>query len=250
MLAHKIYGHGPRKVIALHGWLGDGSSFEPMLTAVQPEEFAVALPDYRGYGRSRDDAGPYDLATIARDVLELADGLGWSRVSLLGHSMGGKAALKVAALSPERVEKILGVTPVWAGPAPFDSATTEFFRSAASDVSVRAAILSATTGERLPPYWSSKLARESADGSTREAFAGYCESWAFDDFAAEVAGLDKDVLVVVGAHDSGVPMEVVSATWLAHLPKAQLEVYGDAGHYPMLETPLQLAATFERFFRG
>jgi pimeloyl-ACP methyl ester carboxylesterase len=221
-----------------------------MLAAVHPSEFAVALPDYRGYGRSRDHAGPYDLATIARDVLELADGLGWSRFSLLGHSMGGKAALKVAALSPERVERILGVTPVWAGPAPFDSATAEFFRSAADDVAVRAAIIGSTTGERLPQYWSGKAAEESAKGSLRDAFAGYFESWAFDDFAADIADLDKDVLVVVGAHDRGVPEAVVNATWLAHLPKAQLERYGEAGHYPMFETPLQLAATFKRFFGG
>jgi pimeloyl-ACP methyl ester carboxylesterase len=220
-----------------------------MLAGVDPAEFAVALPDYRGYGRSRDRSGPYDIATIARDVLELADGLGWSRFSLLGHSMGGKAALKVAAFSPGRVERILGVTPVWAGPAPFDPATADFFRSAANDVAVRVAILSATTAERLPHFWSSQVAAQSVEGSTREAFAGYFESWAFDDFAADVAGLGKDVLVIVGAHDRGVPEDVVAATWLAELPKAQLEVFGEAGHYPMFETPLQLAATFVRFLR-
>jgi pimeloyl-ACP methyl ester carboxylesterase len=250
MLAHKLHGHGPKKVIALHGWFGDGSSFEPMLSGMDPATFEVALPDYRGCGGSKAQAGPYDLATIARDVLDLADALGWASFSLIGHSMGGKAALKVAALAPERIERLAGLTPVWAGRAPFDAETTDFFRSAAEKVDARAAILRNTTGERLPAFWSRQEAQRSLERSTREAFAGYFESWAGDDFADEVAGLDKPVLVVVGANDRGVPEAVVQATWLKALPQATLEVYAEAGHYPMFETPLQLAASIERFLGG
>jgi len=55
---------------------------------------------------------------------------------------------------------------------------------------------------------------------------------------------------VVGAHDRGVTVDATKATWLASLPNATLQVVGEAGHYPMLETPPQMAALFESFLTG
>ena len=234
-------------VLVLHGWLGDWTVFRPLLPALDADRFTFAFVDYRGYGGSRDETGPFTIDTIADDAVALTDHLGWGGFSVIGHSMGGKAALRVAVQAPERVEKIVGVTPVWAGVAPFDEATTAFFRSAATGLAARERIIRNTTGERLPAVWSRGLAARSFELSTEAAFAAYFESWAFDDFAEEAARLQQETLVLVGAHDRGVPEEVARATWLTHLKKARLEVLAEAGHYPMLETPPLLAARLEAF---
>lgn len=247
MIGHYIHGAGPVRVIVLHGWLGDWRVFEPMLAGLDPGQFSFAFMDARGYGQSSALPGPFDMATIAADALRLADHLGWDRFAVVGHSMGGKAALRVAVEAPGRVTRILALTPVWAGPAPFDADTLGFFRAAAGDLAVRAAILDQTTGGRLPKAWSQRQAAISAKVSTAEAFAAYLESWALDDFADEARRAPHDTLVVVGAHDGGVTEATVSATWLAGLTKARLEILPGAGHYPMLETPLSLSALFERF---
>ena len=247
MIGHFVHGHGPVRAIVLHGWLGDWRVFEDMLPALDPERFSFAFMDYRGYGASMDLAGPYDLATIAADAFALADYLGWERFCLVGHSMGGKAALKVATLAPHRVERILGITPVWAGKAPFDEAALGFFRSAADDPAVRAAIIQATTGERLPLVWSGNLADRSLAASRKGAVASYFEAWAMEDFAAEVSGLAHETLVVVGAADGGVTQEATRATWGAMLPCVAIEVFEAVGHYPMLEAPPRLARMFETF---
>jgi len=248
MIGHVIHGHGPVRVLALHGWFGDSTVFSPLLSGLDPDRYSLALMDYRGYGASRAMDGPFDIATIASDAAALADHLGWDGFSIMGHSMGGKAALRLAANAPARVERILALTPVWAGAAPFDAETSAFFRGAGEDVGVRDAIIRNTTGGRYPAWWSRRLAEQSWQVSTPAAFAAYFESWALDDFGAEAATLAHPTLVVVGAEDTGVPEAMARATWLSLLRAAELQVMTGCGHYPMLEQPPALAAIFEAFF--
>jgi esterase len=249
-IGHIVHGRGPVRAVVLHGWFYDRRVFEPMLPALDPAVFSLALMDYRGYGSSRTKAGAFDIDTIAADALELVSHLGWEKFAIVGHSMGGKAALRLAANAPSRVTRILALTPVWAGAAPFDSPTLNLFRGAVGDVDLRATILQHSTGGRLPVAWSRWLAEKSAEASTREAFGAYLESWALEDFTDQVRNLTHETLVVAGAEDAGIPVEAVKATWIAGLPQARLQVLAECGHYPMLERPLALAAIFERFLNG
>src|SRR5579859_1463239 len=239
---YRRLGYGPRKVIALHGWLSDSTVFDVMLRHVDQAQFEFALPDFRGYGASIEHSGRYDLAEIASDALAIADKNGWAQFHLIGHSMGGKAALRLALAQPQRVGRILAITPVSAHPAPFDAATRALFERAVHDVEARRRILDLTTGDRLPPQWSVRLAAASLDICRVEAFAGYLAAWSEGDFAEEARGLAHEMLVLVGEHDAGVPMPLVERTWLADYPNARAGTIANAGHYPMIETPLFLAA--------
>ena len=160
--------------------------------------------------------------------------------------MGGKAALRIAADHPRRVQRILAITPVWAGRVPFDEPTITMFRDAVHDVRKREAIIGRTAGGREPAVWAKNIAAQSLRVSRPEAFGGYLESWAMSDFASDIDRLPTATRVVVGAHDSSVTRDVVAATWLT-LPNASLAVLPEAGHYPMLQTPLALASVFESF---
>jgi pimeloyl-ACP methyl ester carboxylesterase len=248
-IGHVIYGQGPVRAVVLHGWFGDGRVFETMLPALDPDVFSLAFMDYRGYGASRHLPGPFNVDTIALDAEALVTQLGWQQFAVVGHSMGGKAALRLAANLGSRVTRILALTPVWAGAAPFDAQTLSLFRGAARDVNLRMTILNHSTGGRLPSVWLRAMAAQSIKASTMEAFAAYFESWALEDFAAEVHSLPQSTLVVAGAEDGGIPVQAVTATWMATLPNARLQVLAGCGHYPMLESPLALAAIFERFLR-
>lgn len=247
MILTTIHGEGPVRAIALHGWFGDHRSFDAMLAGIDPGRFSIAVPDIRGYGSAHADDGPFDMATIARDVIALADRLGWDHFSVIGHSMGGKAALKAALLAPGRVERLIGVAPVWAGAAPFDVEVLGLFRAAADDVAARRAIIDLSTGHRLSPYWVATVADRSVRDSARRAFAAYLESWALEDFAAETATLTLPVLLVGGTEDQGVPESWLRATWLEALPHAELIMLPDCGHYPPDEAPLRLARHIDEF---
>jgi pimeloyl-ACP methyl ester carboxylesterase len=246
MIGHFIHGHGPEHALVLHGWFGDWRVFEPMLTALDESRFSFAFMDYRGYGMSKTLGGPFDIPTIASDAAALADYLQWETFNVVGHSMGAKAALRLAADHPRRVRRILAITPVWAGSVPFDQATLAMFRNAVHDVSLREAIIAGSAGRREPAVWAKNIADRSLQVSLTEAFGAYLESWATSDFASEVDRLPIATRVVVGAHDNSITREVVAATWL-NLPNVSLDVLPEAGHYPMLQTPTALASVFESF---
>jgi pimeloyl-ACP methyl ester carboxylesterase len=245
-IGYFIHGHGPVRVIGLHGWFYDSREFQPLFPAIDTHRFSFVCLDFRGYGKSRGN-GPYNIETIVRDVERLADTLLWEDFCLVGHSMGGKAALLAANLLGDRVRKLLAITPVWAGAAPFDAPVLSLFRRATEDLTSREQIIDHSTGGRLPNSWSKWLAKESAQCVDSQAFADYFESWAMADFTSRLTGMTQRVYVVAGENDGGIPAEFIKATWMANLPGAELEVIPGCGHYPMLETPLALAAIFERF---
>lgn len=242
-----MVGHGPIHVIALHGWFGSSSAWRPFAEVVDRQRFSYAFMDYRGYGEKRHVAGDYTMQEIAADTLALANELGWERFSLLGHSMGGKAIQHVLADAPQRIERLVAVTPVPASGVPFDTASWDLFASAAIRREARAAIIDASTGARLSKAWIEKMVEHSLAHSTPKAFASYLPAWAQGDFSAEVAGNPVPIQVIIGQHDAGLNEEVMRATYLRDYPNAQLEVLANAGHYPMDETPVALATAVERF---
>jgi pimeloyl-ACP methyl ester carboxylesterase len=249
MIGHVVYGRGPVRAVVIHGWFYDWRVFEPMLPALDPEVFSLAFMDCRGYGSSREMGGPFDIDTVAADAVSLASHLEWERFALVGHSMGGKAALRAAASEPHRVTRILALTPVWAGMAPFDAQTLALFRGAVRNLDLRGAILRNGREGQVPAVWSRWIAQKSAEASTLEAFGNYLESWALSDFSAGVRNLPHEILAVAGEADTGLPPQAVKATWIASLRNARLQTLSQCGHYPMIERPLALASIFEEFLK-
>lgn len=242
-----IIGSGPRKVICLHGWFGHAQGWGPLINKLDRDQFTYAFMDYRGYGSRLDADGPFSLEQISRDVQGLANQLGWHAFALIGHSMGGSAIQYVVADAPERVQCMIGITPVPASGVPFDDEGWALFSAAAHDPEARHAILDMTTSQRRPDDWLDNMVASSQKHSRPEAVAEYLESWAKTDFSDRIQGKPTPVLVVAGRHDPAVGEDVCRETWMQHYPNAQLQVIEDAGHYPMDETPQELAGIIESF---
>lgn len=245
---YRTLGSGSHTVLCLHGWFGSSTGWgQDFVECLDTDSFRYVFMDYRGYGERSDVAGEHTVEEIARDALELADELGVREFSVVGHSMGGSAAQRVLSLAPDRVTRLVGISPVPASGVPFDDQGWGLFSGAAEDDANRAAIVDLTTGNRLTRTWIDTIVRHSVERSTREAFGAYLRSWARDDFAAEVRGLEVPALAVVGEHDPALGADTVNATWMQTYPNAQLEVLPNAGHYAMFETPVALATVVERF---
>ncbi len=249
-IPHHVIGSGPRTVFLTHGWFGSSLGWGTFPEHLDREAFRYVFTDVRGYGRRMAEEGDQSLDETAGDILALADELGAETFSLVGHSMGGAVVQRVLALAPERVEKLVGVSPVSSMPTPFDDQGRALFWGAADNRDHRFGIIDFTTGNRNSPVWVNRLVEHSLENSTRDAFANVLEAWATPDFAHEVRGSEVPVLVVVGRHDPALGEETVKQTWLPLFPNARLEVIEEAGHYPMDETPVRLATLVESFLKG
>lgn len=250
MIAHQLVGNGPSRVLVLHGWFGDHGIWKSTYELLDTEHFSYAFVDYRGYGACRAQPGPHTMAQISADVRELADHLNWDRFAVVGHSMGGMAAQRVAIDAAQRVSAVVGVTPVPACGVKLPPEAMQLFESAATDDGAAAAVVEGSLGQRLTPALTRLILRLKRETVAPDVFSDYLRAFTGSDFSAESSRLTSPLLVLIGQHDGGVSEEFVRGTFPGLYPHAVLEVLPNAGHYPMVETPAYLVTVIERFLRA
>ncbi len=98
---------GKPLILALHGWLDNAGSFNPMMPYL--DNFHVIALDLPGHGHSADrsvDAN-YHFVEWIYDICRLININGWQRLSIVGHSMGGMIGQAVAAVMPEHISRLV-----------------------------------------------------------------------------------------------------------------------------------------------
>lgn len=151
-------------------------------------------------------------------------------VDLAGHSLGALVSVRVAALRPELVRRLVLISPPGVGPP--RSPLTYAWPLARTMLGSRPSFLVRLTydGLRAGP-------RNLARGGLHVARA---------DVTAELAAVTAPTLLVWGARDGVVPIEEASI-WLERMPDARLIVIPGAGHVPMVDSPVELAEAIRPF---
>lgn len=247
MATVKSVGSGDHPVLCLHGWFGSADGWGYLPEVVDRERFTYWFPEMRGYGARREETGDYTMKEYAADALAAADELGLERFSVLGHSMGGKAAASLLDQAPERVRALVGVAPVAPAPVPLDEEGRGLFFGAPESDDNRRAIIDFTTGNRHSRAWLDAMVRFSREHSTQEAFAGAVASWVDDDYLPELGRPETPVACFVGETDPALSAEVMRQSWMKIYPDVTLVELASAGHYPMHETPVWLATQIEAY---
>lgn len=105
-LACKQIGSGP-PVVVLHGLFGMSDNWLSIARELK-EHYTFYLPDLRNHGRSpHDKLINYDV--MAKDVTVFLDKYNLKKITLIGHSLGGKVAMNLAALYPAYLRKLVVV---------------------------------------------------------------------------------------------------------------------------------------------
>ena len=104
-LYFETHGSG-RPLILLHGGLGSGEMFGPILPALAARHQVIA-PDLQGHGRTADIDRPIDIRLMADDIAALIDHLGLDRPDVVGYSLGGGVALQTAVTYPAQVGRLV-----------------------------------------------------------------------------------------------------------------------------------------------
>jgi lipase len=97
-------------VVALHGIGGYGRRYRKVAEERLARRFRVLAPDLRGHGVSSWEP-PWTIATHVSDVIETIDHAGVERAQFVGHSYGGRLILELAALEPDRIERVALLDP-------------------------------------------------------------------------------------------------------------------------------------------
>jgi pimeloyl-ACP methyl ester carboxylesterase len=104
-LYYESHGAG-RPLILLHGGLGSGEMFGPVIPALAEGHQVIAV-DLQGHGRTADVDRPIDVRLMADDIAALIDHLGLDRPDLVGYSLGGGVAVHTAVKYPDKVGRLV-----------------------------------------------------------------------------------------------------------------------------------------------
>lgn len=104
-LYYERHGAG-RPIVLLHGGLGSGEMFGPVLSALSERHEVIAV-DLQGHGRTADIDRPIDVRLMADDIAALIDHLALEKPDLVGYSLGGGVAFFTASKYAQKVGKLV-----------------------------------------------------------------------------------------------------------------------------------------------
>ncbi|HYK73799.1 MAG TPA: 2-succinyl-6-hydroxy-2,4-cyclohexadiene-1-carboxylate synthase [Pseudoneobacillus sp.] len=95
-------------LLLLHGFTGKGSNWSSYCSSLG-EKAKLIMPDIIGHGLtdSPDNSQRYNIESVATDLFFIISQLGYEKIDIHGYSMGGRLALSMALLFPERVRKLI-----------------------------------------------------------------------------------------------------------------------------------------------
>ncbi len=242
MLFHRDLGGGGRPpLVILHGFLGSSRNWQTAGAALASRYHVCAL-DLRNHGRS-PHAPEMTHGILAADVFAWMDAQGLARAAVLGHSLGGKVAMRMACRDSARVDRLIVV-----------DIAPKAYPEYAQRIEVKA-----MTDLRLEDLASRAEAERRLEGSIKE--------WAMRKFlmtnldhdaeghwrwivnlpvlAASLGSLVQDPLGVDDRYD-GPALFILGgrSSFVApedhpkirrHFPAARLEILSESGHNPHLE---------------
>ncbi len=109
---YEIHGRGA-PLLLLHGGLGSTRLFEPGLPEFARARQVIAV-DLQGHGRTTLGDRPIDYSDMADDIASVLRQAGYDTVDVLGYSMGGGIALRLAIQHPEMVRRLVLVSTPYA----------------------------------------------------------------------------------------------------------------------------------------
>ena len=107
-LYYETHGAG-RPLVLLHGGLGSGEMFGPILPMLADRHRVVTV-DLQGHGRTADIDRPIDVRLMADDIAALIDHLALGAPDVVGYSLGGGVALQTAVRHPARIRRLVAVS--------------------------------------------------------------------------------------------------------------------------------------------
>ncbi|RYZ41133.1 MAG: alpha/beta fold hydrolase [Myxococcaceae bacterium] len=229
-------------VVFVHSLGGDTAQWSAQLEHVRPRRRAVAL-DLRGHGRSTLTSSAKDISmeAFAGDLGAVVDGLGLSRVVLVGHSLGGAVCAAWAGAHPERVAGLFLLDPASDG------------RSVPPEQAqgMMAALATEQWRDAVGEYWQSLLPASTPEvrervmaqmGRTAQgAFRAGMEALLTFDPESALKRYPGPILSVI------TPLNESPGAYHVLVPGIPFKLVTGTGHWVQLDAPEQVNALLDAF---
>jgi pimeloyl-ACP methyl ester carboxylesterase len=250
-----------RTVLLLHGRNFPSSYWAPVIKTLNGAGYRVVVPDQIGFGKSSKPSGDLHFDTLARNTIALLDHLQIAKADIVGHSLGGMLAVRIARAYPDRIAHLLLTAPIgledyrlYVPPTPTEKILETEDRQTAEGYRKQ---LENNYSLRLPPDQVTPFidSRFNIKGSSEyprwlHAFVSSAQMIYREPVVHEIPLISQPTLFIMGADDHNAPgrpnapealrskmgqnAELARAL-AASMPNARAEVIPDTGHLAFLE---------------
>jgi pimeloyl-ACP methyl ester carboxylesterase len=247
---YEIHGAGD-PLLLLHGGFGSTDLFEPDLSALSKDRQVIAV-DLYGHGRTALTDRPISLVDMGDDMAIILKGLDVKRADVMGYSLGGGVALRLAIQHPDVVRRLVLVS-------------TPYAQSGFHpEILPQQALVSSAIFDQmkeLPMYLSYKAVAPKPEDFPKlldKMGASMKQSY---DWTEDVKKLAMPVMLIYGDADMITLEHAVSfyhlvggglrdAGWQReHMSRSRLAILPNVTHYEMAMSPA-LVATAQPFLNG
>lgn len=236
-------GDGGPDVVLLHGWAVSSEVWHSVFER-WPESGAGRLlaVDLRGTGWSDKPETGYSLDDYAGDISALIDALDLKDITLVGHSLGGVIAQRVALDRPEALARLVLVCPVPASGVPLDEGQIAYFRSLGGHYDGARQVITMTMAMSADEAELERLLVAASSVSTGAFLEGF-DAWRTADFGDSLGNIKAPTTVLCGGGDQILPAAFLQPAIVDRIPGATLVELAGSGHYPQLEVADLLSET-------
>ena len=247
VIHYRVLGKSDGPVLVFSNSLGSDFRIWDEVAPAFLDRCRVVLYDKRGHGFSDAPPPPYTIDDHVNDLMALLDLLQVRTAAVIGLSVGGMIAQRIAVRAPDRVDALVLVCTA----AKIGTVESWAERIAAVEASGIASIVESVLDRWFTPSfrknraddcagWGNMLVRTPAEG-----YVGTCASIRDADLRADAGRIVAPTLCVAGDQDGSTPPDLVRHT-ADLIPGARFELIGEAGHIPCVERPAALTRLIER----
>jgi len=238
------YNKARPSLVFLHYFGGSSGAWTEVIEKLATDYHCVA-PDLRGFGAS--DALPenYEVKDYADDVADLISILTIENYVLIGHSMGGKIALALAARKPKNLQSLILLAPSPPTPEPIKETEREKQLASHGNRCVATDTICQAAGGKLPGEVFARAINDNLRTS-EAAWKWWLESGSREDISSEVKKINVPVLVAAGERDEAMTPELLKTEIVRRVKDASLIVVPEVKHLLPLEAPEKVADLIRR----
>ena len=219
LLGYQVLGQAEQTLVLVNGFVSHLECIweEPLLNAFLnklAQHYRLVLFDKRGVGLSERINTAQRLEDTLEDIQAIIDDLGWAKVSLLGMSEGGPAAILFAATYPQRINKLIlyGSMPKWSRSFDYPWALSrnqyevwleQMISEWGSDVSLERFAPSQLDNKAFKRWWARMLRLACSPGTLRATLTAMKDI----DVREALPHVRAPTLVLHKKRDQAVPME-------------------------------------------
>ena len=241
---YEIKGQGDT-VLLLHGWASSLQPYRPLMEQLSAKYRVIAV-DFPGMGGSEEPKEPWDVDGFADFTLAFLEQFDVKKLSLVGHSYGGRVILKLANRKlPFAIDKIVLIDSAGIKPPASKKKTMRqrVFKLGKGFLSLKpVAKLFPGALERL------RVKFGSADYAAASPMMRQCLVKAVnEDLSHLLPGIKAPTLLVWGDRDTATPLSDAKQMEKA-IPNAGLAVISGTGHFSFVENPYLFARIMASYF--